>query len=360
MRERNEGKTIAVRGKDVFVGIDVHKESWQVTVRMEGEEVFHGRIPSQYPVLRKVLDRFRGGRMKVAYEAGPCGFGLHDQLREDGVEVIVVPPSLVPIESGNRVKTDKRDSRKLARLLEGDLLKKVFVLTEEEREHWELLRTRQQLVSHRGDVARQIKSKLLFHGISSPFPNKYGWTQKYVQWLRGLSFSSPYLKEALEIMVDLHEYLTRQLMKIHRKVVELSRTSKYSGRAKLLRTAPGVGLLTGMEVLVELQDMGRFQSSEEVASYLGLTPSEYSTGEYTRQGRITRCGNWRVRKALVESSWILIGKDPWMKRAYLRLKSRKGAKRAIIAIARKLIIILRSMLLRNLPYGRVRPVVQGA
>ena len=135
---------------------------------------------------------------------------------------------------------------------------------------------------------------------------------------------------------------------------------EYRGKVGLLRTAPGVGLLTGMEVLVELQEMGRFRSSEEIASYMGLTPSEYSTGEHIRQGRITRCGNWRVRKALVESSWILIGKDPWRKRAYLRLKSRKGAKRAIIAIARKLIIILRSMLLRNLPYGRVRPVVQGA
>jgi len=280
-------------------------------------------------------------------------------LRGDGVEVIVVPPSLIPIESGNRVKTDKRDSRKLARLLEGNLLKKVFVLTEEERMHRELLRTRQQLVSHRRDVARQIKSKLLFHGISSPFPSKYGWTQKYVQWLRGLPFPSPYLKESLEILVDLYEYLTRQLMKIHRKVVELSRTSKYSGRAKLLRTAPGVGLLTGMEVLVELQDMGRFRSSEEVASYLGLTPSEYSTGEYTRQGRITRCGDWRVRTALVESSWILITKDPGMRGVYLRLKRLKGSKKAIVAIARRLIIRLRSMLLKNMPYRMIPAGVQA-
>ena len=360
MRERNQGKRIAVRGKEVFVGIDVHKESWQVTVRAEGEEFFHGRIPGQYPALQKILDRFREGKIRVAYEAGPCGFGLHDQLREDGIEVIVVPPSLIPMESGNRVKTDKRDSRKLAKLLEGNLLKEVYVLTEEEREHRELLRTRHQLVSHRSDVARQIKSKLLFHGIGSPFPSKYGWTQKYVQWLKGLSFSSPYLKESLEVLVDLYEYLSRQLTRVNRKVVELSRTDKYKAKAELLRTTPGVGLLTGMEILVELQDMGRFRNSEEVASYMGLTPSEYSTGEHIRQGRITRSGNWRVRNALIESSWILIGRDPWMRTIYMRLKSRKGAKRAIIAIARKLIIILRSMVLRNMPYGGVRPVVQGA
>ncbi|MGD0625351.1 MAG: IS110 family transposase [Thermodesulfobacteriota bacterium] len=360
MRGRNQDEKNAVRGKEVFVGIDVHKESWQVTVRTEGEEVFHGRISGQYHALQKILDRFRGSKIKVAYEAGPCGFGLHDQLKEDGVEVIVVPPSLIPIESGNRVKTDKRDSRKLAKLLEGNLLKEVYVLTEEERMQRELLRTRHQLVGHRSDVARQIKSKLLFHGISSPFPSKHRWTLKYVQWLKSLSFSSLYLKESLEVLVDLYEYLTRQLTRINRKVVELSRTDKYRGRAELLRTAPGVGLLTGMEVLVELQDMGRFRSLEEIASYMGLTPSEYFTGEHIRQGRITRSGNWRVRNALIESSWILIGRDPWMRMIYMRFKSRKGAKRAIIAIARKLIIILRSMLLRNRPYGGVRPVVQGA
>jgi transposase len=125
MRGRNQGRKIAVRGKEVFVGIDVHKESWQVTAQVGGEEIFHGRMASEYRILRKVLDRFQGGNIHVAYEAGPCGFGLHDQLREDGMEVIVVPPSLIPVESGNKVKTDKRDSRKLARLLEGKLLKRV-------------------------------------------------------------------------------------------------------------------------------------------------------------------------------------------------------------------------------------------
>ncbi len=133
MRGRNQGKRNAVKGKEVFVGIDVHKESWQVTRRMEGEEVFHGRLASDYRVLRRILNRFAGSKIKVAYEAGPYGFGLHDQLKEDGVEAIVVPPSLIPIESGNKVKTDKRDSRKLARLLESNMLKRVHVLTPEER-----------------------------------------------------------------------------------------------------------------------------------------------------------------------------------------------------------------------------------
>ena len=93
---------------------------------------------------------------------------------------------------------------------------------------------------------------------------------------------------------------------------------------KLLRSMPGVGILTGMEILVELQDFARFKTSEEIASYIGLTPSEYSTGQYVRQGRITRCGNARVRAALVESSWILVGRDPLMRAKYLKLKSVEG------------------------------------
>ena len=107
----------SVVGKDIYVGIDVQKGSWQITVRTEGEEIFNGRIPVQYQSLKKFFERYQGSRMKVAYEAGPFGFWLSDKLTMDRIEVLVVPPSLIPTESGNRVKTDRRDSRKLARLL---------------------------------------------------------------------------------------------------------------------------------------------------------------------------------------------------------------------------------------------------
>jgi transposase len=350
MREWGQLKKKVLRGEEVYVGIDVHKATWQVTVRREEEEVFHGRIASEYRILRKVLDRFQGGTIRAAYEAGPCGFGLHDQLRKDGVEVIVVPPSLIPIESGNKVKTDKRDSRKLARLLEGNLLKRVYVLSEEDRADRELLRTRRQIVEHRNDVARQIKSKLLFYGIRSPFSEKAGWSRKFIQWIKDLNWEWGSVKVSLQSLIELYEYLTGQIVGLNRKVAELSRSDKYRGRVKLLRSVPGIGTLIAMEILVEIQDMARFQRAEELASYLGLTPSEFSTGQYVRQGRITRCGNKRVRTCLVESSWHLITKDPWMRRKYERLKQWKGGKRAIIAIARNLIIRVRRILLNQEPY----------
>jgi transposase len=190
MKKVSIGSVSVVSGKKVSIGIDVHKDSWHVTARTDGEEVFNGRIPASYHSLMKLLERFKDCQIRVAYEAGPCGFSLYDKLIEDGKATIVVPPSLIPIESVNKIKTDKRDSRKLARLLESDMLKKVFVLTDEERMHRELVRTRRQLVDHRGSVARQIKSKLLFYGISSPFPSRYGWGRPYRQWLRDIAWRS--------------------------------------------------------------------------------------------------------------------------------------------------------------------------
>lgn len=360
MKKVSTGSINRPSNKKVYIGIDVHKESWHVTARTEGEELFNGRIPASYHSLLKLLERFIDCQVRVAYEAGPCGFSLYDKLVADGIDTIVVPPSLIPVESGNRVKTDKRDSRKLAQLLESNMLKKVFVLTEEERMHRELIRTRRQLVDHRGSVARQIKSKLLFYGISSPFHSRYGWGRPYRQWLRGISWQSSYLEESFEILIDLYEYLTKEIKRITKKVIELSSIDKYALRMRLIRSIPGVGLLTGMEILVEVQDFARFKTSEEIASYIGLTPSEYSTGPYVRQGRITRCGNTRVRVALLESSWILVGKDPLMKAKYLKLKSSKGAKRAIVAIARKLIIRIRAMLVQNVPYRTGGPMLQAA
>ena len=350
MKGELQGKKVLVRSKEIFIGVDVHKESWHVTARMEGEEVFHGGIPSQYHAIRKLLDHFKDCKIKVAYEAGPCGFWLYDRLTEDGIEAIVVPPSLIPVESGNKVKTDKRDSRKLAKLLENNMLKRVYVLNEEDRVDRELLRTRRQMVEHRNDVARQIKSKLLFYGIRSPFAPRYGWGQNYLQWLKGIEFPREGLKVCFGSLIELYEYLTDQLMKMNQRVKELSQSLKYGQRLKLLCSIPGIGTLMGMEILVELQEMERFKRAEELASYIGLTPSEFSTGQYVRQGRITRCGNKRVRSCLVESSWILITKDPVMRLRYNRLKAMKGGKRAIIAIARKLIIRIRRILLDKEPY----------
>jgi len=133
--------------------------------------------------------------------------------------------------------------------------------------------------------------------------------------------------------------------------MELPQSNKYRQKVKLLKSVPRIGTMIAMELLVELSDIERFARADELASYIGLRHSEFSTGEHVRQGRITRCGNKRVRTCLVESSWILIQRDPYMRSKYDQLKRFKGGKRAIIAIARNLIIRIRRILLINEPYA---------
>lgn len=342
---------INFKRKTVSIGIDMHKRSWHITALANGEIVLTVTLSKpNYDTFKKVLSQFKGNCVRIVYEAGPGGFNLYDQLTAEGIDCIVTPPSLIPTQSGSRVKTDKKDSLKLAKLLESNMLKKVWVLAPEERAHRQLVRTRRQIVDHRSDVMRQIKSLLLFHGIEIPFSSRQQWTGPFVRWLHEVDLGNEYLNRSLKILVELFDYLSVEKKKLTHEVVELGREEKYAQRIKLLKTIPGIGCLSAMEILVELQDITRFQTADEIAAYLGLTPSQYSSGEYVRMGHITHAGNDRVRTTLVESSWILIGKDPHMRSKYEDIKHRRGGKRAIVAVARNLSIRIRRMLLDLVPY----------
>jgi len=349
MKKRLNADNVNVNGKTVNVGIDVHKQSWHVTALIEGDVVVTVTIQPFYSVLQRLLAQFKGARIRIAYEAGPGGFNLYDDLTADGIECIVVPPSLLPVESGNRVKTDKRDSRKLAECLGSPRLKKVYVLSKQERAHRQFLRTRRQLSNHRTDVMRQIKSLLLFHGIPLPEVDAGFWTRPFLSSLRAVG-TDEYVSRSLNRLIDLYEYLTQQVKQMAKEVRRLARTEKYEKRIKLLQTIPGVGLLSAMEILAELQDVNRFFTADQIAAFLGLTPSQYSSGQQVRMGKITHAGNHRLRTRMVECSWIAIRKDPGLNKTYQAIKKRRGGKRAIVAVSRKLIVRIRRILLDGVTY----------
>jgi transposase len=248
--------------------------SWRVTALVEAEIVLAVTVarPS-YDSFKAILTRFEGNDVRIAYEAGPGGFDVYDKLTNDGIECIVAPPSLIPTESGNKVKTDKKDSYQLAKLLESNMLKKVWVLTPEQGAHRQLVRTRRQIVNHRSDVMRQIKSLLLFHGVAVPFPAHQQWTRRFIQWLHELDLQDEYLTRSLEALVRLFDYLSDEKKRLTHEVIQLAREDKYASRIKLLKSIPGIGALGAIEILVELQDMSRFEIADELAAYLGLTPS---------------------------------------------------------------------------------------
>lgn len=335
--------------KRLFIGIDLHRRQWHVTILAENEVVFSGSIPGTWEALRLLLDRFQGIAKTAVYEAGYFGYWLHDRLVEEGIECLVTPPSLIPQEYGNRVKTDRRDSHKLAWLVSKGLLKSVWVPTLEQRYHRQVLRRRQQLVQERIRVQNRIKAELRFHGIEIPGQDTT-WSKRYLNALYGYRWPNRWMQESFRRLLNHYRTLQEQIACQTNLLRELSESDEYRDPATLLRHIPSIGMIGAMTLLLELFDVRRFHHAEHIAAYVGLTPSQYSSADHIRMGRITGVGKNALRALLVEASWVLIRKDPAMANVYERIKVRAGAKRAIVAVARHLIIRIRRILLDRTPY----------
>jgi len=338
-----------VLGEELFVGIDLHKHRWHVTIRTADVEIFSNSIVGRWEDLRRVISRYKDCQIHAVYEAGYFGFWLFDHLTQYGVDCIVTPPSLIPQEHGNRVKTDRLDSRKLARLLAKGLLKGIWVPSAKERFHRQVIRRRRQLVGDRVRTQNRIKSELCFYGIDLPAPRGQ-WSQVYFVNLQRIKFKNRWMQQSFNQLLEQYEFLCTQIDKQTRLLKQLSQLPLYRDRVKILRSIPGIGILTAMEILLELQDFSRFRRAEQLAAYVGLTPSQYSSADRIRMGRITGAGKNTVRSVLVESCWHLIRKDKAMRKKYEQIKARSGGKRAIVAISRKLILCIRRLLLDNRPY----------
>jgi len=345
--DKIRGKSI--KGQAIYMGIDVHERNYRVSMFCKGEEFLNKDYPAEYKHIHKLVDRYKGCVIHAVYEAGAFGYSLVDKLKADSVKGIVTPPSKIPKEPGDRVKNDKRDSRKLAHLFSSGLLTSVTVPCKRIREERELLRTRDQLVNHRKNIFLQVQSKLRFHGLPIRFKGVLGKGQQKA--LLDCSELSSSLRLSFELLLDTYNHLTEQLKTIRVSMLALCESKRYSEPIKLLKSVPGIGLLTALSWMLELPSMSHFKSNQRLASFLGLTSSEYSSSDKIRQGRITRCGNSKIRWMLVESSWKLIAADGAMRAFYDRLKQRRGGKRAIVAVARKLSGRLRTILLRKEEYA---------
>jgi transposase len=342
-------KERVLEGSDIYVGVDVHLKQWHVTILHEEEELFSGNIPGHWEDLEKLLSRYARDRIYVVYEAGYSGFWLHDQLLEWGANCIVTPPSLLPVESGNRVKTDKRDSRKLAYLLSRGMLKAIWVPSREECLNREVIRRRRQLVWDRVRVQNRIKSALYFYGIELAKP-RGRWSTVYVKNLWSLRLGNKFAQESFWRFLEVYEDLCRQIEKQTSLLKELSLTDRYRDQVAILCSVYGIAMISAMEILLELGDIARFRRGEQLAAYVGLTPSQHSSGDKVRMGHITRAGKGALRGTLIEVAWLLIRHDSGMNEKYLRIRRNSGSKRAIVAIARRLLLCLRRMLLEKRPY----------
>ena len=319
--------------KDVFVGIDVHKKTYSVVARVDNEIVKKWTtVALPQGLAEQLLKYFEGARIHTAYEAGFSAFVLHRELLKYGIDNIVVHVPSIEVAVNDRVKTDKRDAKKLASLLEVGRLRGIRVPTEEEELRRMLSRTRQQLVEDRAAV--KIKIRMKFHqlGLIDHDDNR-STSHKLVKDVL-TQMRSQELTVAVEAYWAIWKSLDEQIAKLDER---MKHQAESDPNEKIYRSAPGIGSVSARILANELGDMSQFKNERQLFSYTGLTPSEYSSGENIRRGHISRQGNSRVRAILVEIAWRAIKKDKALATFFERLYPSVGKKRAIVAVARKFI-----------------------
>lgn len=330
---KEDTKARSYVGKQVFIGIDVHKKTYSVVARAEEEVVKKwSTTASPQALTQQLLKYFDGATVHTAYEAGFSGFVLHRELEAHGIENIVVNAAGVEVAVNNRVKTDKRDALKLATLLEAKRLKGIRIPSEAEEAHRLLSRTRKQLVEDCTAVKNKIRMKFHQFGLIDADENR-DMTHILVKELL-MNTSSKELTIAINAYWNVWKSLDEEIKKIEQ---ELKHQAKEDPNEEIYRSAPGVGPQSARVLSNELGNMSQFRNERQLFSYTGLTPSEYSTGEAIRRGHITHQGNARVRGILIEIAWRAIEKDQALAQFFNQLFPRTGKKKAIVAVARKLI-----------------------
>ncbi len=343
-----------LRKEKVFVGLEDSKKTWSLCVRSGGMIVDEASMPAQYKVLRSYFNnKFPECQIEVIYEAGFSGFNLHDQLEADNWECIVTPPHTVTEEKCQRKKNDRTDCRRLAKNLENKDYHNCFVPDKQLREDRQVSRTCGQVQADLTRVCNRIRRLLEFHGLDSGLPAGRWSGAAYTRLRQDLVRIelSDSLRFAFEVMFREMEHLRQLKKELWLQLRKLARSDRYKGSVEILMSAPGIGPLTAIRLLLECGDVSRFGKKEEFASFLGMVPREYSSGEQEHRGHITKQGNRMVRRWLVESSWVAIRHDPVLLEKFRRVLRHCGSKKkAIVAVARKLALRLRRALLTGEPY----------
>jgi len=316
-----------------YVGMDVHKSGINVAVILpDSKEISQewqiaNESRSRARMLRKI-QRLGGTQVRFCYEAGPCGYGLQREFRDAGVECIVVAPSLIPSKPGERIKTDRRDGRKLAELFKAGLLTEVHPPSPEEEAVRDLTRAREDAIRDLLSARHRLTKMLLRHGYV--YRQGTNWTQRHRAWLKGIRLEVPGLQNVLDNYLLAVEQIEERLKHLTELLEEVARSDDYAELVGWLCCLRGVNTVTAMTILAELHDVSRFKTPRELMCYLGLTPSEHSSGGRTRRGSITKAGNGHVRRVLVEAAWNYRHRPAVS--AHLA-KRRKGQPADIIAIA---------------------------
>jgi transposase len=328
-------------GTEVNIAADIASTKWVYGVRWEGEERYRFSTPSGLEHLQALLQRFEGCPIRFAYEA--CGFGYEAAwlLQERAVEVTVIAPSRMERAPGLQVKTDRNDVGKMVRKLELRDLKGIYIPSRIEHERRQLVRTYGQAIKERKRAQTRIRSLFQEHGLRGPAPS-LGWAP-YALWLQEQHLAEP-VKLCVEALLALRTMADVQVKRLRAQLLILARHQDYDAIVEALCEHPGVGPLSAIRLVLELMDINRFRTAESIGHYLGLTPSEYSTGLSVERGAILKRGPGSLRAAMLQCGWASVrrGGDPELRAMFMRLLPRTGKKRAVVAVTRRLVTRLRA------------------
>lgn len=327
--------------KTIYVGLDVHNNNWFATFLI-GEVQLSKTFEPDTKKFYKYLERnYPNAIVKVAYEAGYSGFWIHEELVDLGIDVIVVHPADIPTtDKEKRTKTDKIDSMKLTLALKSGMLKGIYVPSRVNLEARSLIRLRKTLVKDQTRVKNRIKARLKFFGYDIPaqFSERGShWSRRFVFWLETIKFKSLSGDQSFESYLRQLIYFREEMLIVTRQIRELAKTPQYFDRYKRLISCPGIGMIVAMTLLTEIVSIDRFKHLNQLLSFIGIIPTERSSGEKIRKGHIIGRHNSHLRSLIVEASWIAIRKDPALT-DFFNIASRRMIKqKAIIKVAKKLV-----------------------
>jgi transposase len=344
------------RDYDVFAGLDVDKKSISVTFSDHQGMMKSMRMPySIEHLVHHVRKHYSEKKVAFAYEAGPTGYGLYDGLVAHQFRCLIVSPSMIPQAPGQRVKTNRIDSRKLSENLRGGQLRGIHVPTPVYRELRHLSQLRDVVVSEAVGMKQRIKSLLLMEGLQfPPAPAGSQWTFLVRKQLREIPCMAM-VRFKLDRLLDSLEFIDNQIVKTSAEIRRFCRNDPEIFRCTgYLQSLPGIGWIVASQLIARIGDWRDLKNIRQLPAFLGLVPTENSTGERTERGSITRSGDPRLRSKMIQASWSAIRQDGELREFYRAVRKRnpppEASRVAIVAVAHKLAVRAAVVLMKQRPY----------
>jgi transposase len=347
-------KALSFAGVTIYCGIDVHKKNWRVNIRTFDRELEDFSQNADVDCfIAHMKKRYPGAIVKVAYEAGFCGFCACRKMVEAGIDCIVINAADVPSsDKDKKQKNDTVDARKIARELSKNNLEPVYVPTLKEQNDRSLVRVREQMVQNQTRCKNRIRHLLHFNGlkVADGVDKEKYWTIAFIKALQELDCADDSLRMTLNMLLKELTEIRKRVLESTKLVRKLAGTDTHSKNVELIRSIPGIGIVNAMVILTELGDIHRFANFDHLCSYAGFTPSTDDSGDRKKDRGIThRCNN-RLRTALIESCWMLVSKDPAMLMMYSEYCRKMHKNQAIIRIGKHLLSRIKYVLIKQEKY----------